>query len=284
MAPKKPVLLSVWLLLAGFLATTTALMAPATAQTPACEVSAADQAIDAEEQQMLALVNNYRVANNLLPLGLSPHVTRAASWFSRDQAANNYLSLNHIDRNGRYIPERLTWCGVPWTAWSENVYAGTPDAQSAFNWWRNSPPHNANMLNPNVTLVGIARAFQAGTTYGWYWTMDFTAPPAPVNGGATWYLNGTNAGSGTVGATVNAYAVAAFEDVAYQLVLATSGCNATVAVLNPTQRFANSSGFIPRTVGTIPAGVPAGNYTVCFRSTPDLAHPTVTTPATFTRQ
>lgn len=275
-------LLSVWLAMAGLGASTVALVGPATAQTTSCTVSPADQAIDAEEQRMLTLVNEYRAANGKRPLALNPDVTRAAAWFSRDQASKNYLSFNHVDSNGRYIPERLSWCGVTFAGWAENVYAGTPDAESTFLWWKNSSSHNANLLRDTVSLAGIARAFNAGTTYGWYWTLDLTAPPRTTIVGGTWYPDGTTVSSGSVGTTVSAFAVGAFENLGYQMVLATDDCNSTVAVLNPTRRFADNTGFLSRTVGRIPAGTPAGNYEVCFKSTPDISEPTATGPTTFT--
>lgn len=36
-----------------------------------------------------------------------------------------------------------------------------------------SSGHNQNMLNPNYRVIGIARAYDAASSYGWYWTTDF---------------------------------------------------------------------------------------------------------------
>ena len=46
------------------------------------------------------------------------------------------------------------------------------------------------MLNPNYTVIGIARAFNANSKYGWYWTTDFgltmnPGPPPPTLPGQT---------------------------------------------------------------------------------------------------
>jgi hypothetical protein len=89
----------------------------------------------------------------------------------------------------------------------------------------------------------------------------------PIIAGSTWYSDGSNAKGGGPGTEVRAYAVGAFENLAYLMILATSGCTTQVAVLNPNTRFANSSGFISTTVGTIPSGVQQGTYVVCFKST-----------------
>jgi uncharacterized protein YkwD len=157
------------------------LFAPEGHAQATCTVSATDQAIDAEEHQLLELVNDYRGDNGLPALFLQPDVTRAAAWFSRDMATKNYFPGNHIDSNNRDIPTRMAWCGAVFNSWAENIYAGSDQAEDVFNAWRLSDIHNTNMLRSNVSAGGIARAFQAGSMYGWYWTMDYSdSRPVPI--------------------------------------------------------------------------------------------------------
>ena len=141
-----------------------------------CTVSAAQQAIDAEEAQMLTLINQYRAANGLGPLTMNPDVTRAATWFAVDMATKNYFPADHIDSFGRDVPIRLTQCDVSYTAYAENIAGGNATAAATFSQWQNSATHNANMLNPNVTLAGVARAFNAASAFGWYWVLNETSP------------------------------------------------------------------------------------------------------------
>jgi uncharacterized protein YkwD len=156
-------------------------LTPARALTN-CSVSAADQAVDAEEQQLLTLVNQYRVANGRAPLAMDPNVTRAAAWFARDMASKNYVGADHVDSFGRNIPTRLTQCDVAFTAWAENIAWGFDMAEEVFTAWQNSAVHNTNMLRPEVSLAGIGRAFDAASEFDWYWVLDLTAPAA---GGTT---------------------------------------------------------------------------------------------------
>ena len=161
---------------------------PSGGQTVACAVSTSDQGVDIEEQHLLGLLNGYRQENGKNALAMEPSVTQAAAWFSRDMATKDYFAYDHVDSHGRTIPQRLTWCGVSYSNWAENIYAGSPDAQSVFDAWTASSSHNTNMLRDGITTAGIARAYSAGSTYGWYWTLDFTntagsttttsAPPA----------------------------------------------------------------------------------------------------------
>ena len=271
------------------LAAAALLPAPARAQTPACPVSSTDLTVDAEEQQLLDLVNNYRVNNGRAPLTMDTADTRAAAWFSRDQATQNYFPADHVDKNGRDIPSRLTWCGVAWQAWRENIYAGTPDAEVVFEAWRVSPVHNTNMLATDVTLAGVARSFNAASQYGWYWVMDFTAPaaaPTAVVAGSTWFSNGAKTASGPAGTVIQAYAVGALANVPYRLVLGTGpsdkACTTTVQVLNPTVVFAGSTGLIGRVGGTVQPGIAPGTYKLCFEDS-STGNYTGTGGATFTK-
>ena len=43
----------------------------------------------------------------------------------------------------------------------------------AFTSWKGSPDHNRNMLNGRFRAIGIARVYDANSTYGWYWTTTF---------------------------------------------------------------------------------------------------------------
>src|SRR3972149_7072068 len=143
----------------------------------------ADPALDGEEQAFLTLINNYRTQNGLGTFSLNTELTNAADWMSNDMAVNNYFS--HTDSLGRDPFQRMAAFGYSYNTWKgENLAAGPDTAQGALDLWKNSPGHNANMLNANFKVIGIARVYGAGTTYGWYWTNDFggqgSAPPPPA--------------------------------------------------------------------------------------------------------
>ncbi len=79
---------------------------------------------------------------------------------SQDMGANNYFS--HTDSQGRDPFARMAAFGYNYNTWKgENLAAGTESAQAAFDMWRNSSGHNANMLNGNFTVIGIGRAYTA---------------------------------------------------------------------------------------------------------------------------
>lgn len=130
-----------------------------------------DETIDAEEQAFLKLINQHRAANGRAPLGLSYTLSRAAAWKSQDLGVNRYFAHDDLDRSWS---QRIRDCGYRYNTYlGENIAAGVASAQAAFDLWRNSSGHNANMLGANYTAIGIGRAYVAGSPYGWYWTTEF---------------------------------------------------------------------------------------------------------------
>lgn len=168
--------------------------------------SPAAYAYDSEEVQFLALINNYRAQYGLPALTMSTSLSNASEGHSWDMAAHNYFS--HTSQDGRSPWDRIRAAGYGYNTWlGENIAAGYNSADSVFNAWRNSPGHNANMLDGNFRAIGIGRYYQPGSTYGWYWTTDFggvseDSTPPTVNVPAP---TGDSRVSGTVVFRADAY-------------------------------------------------------------------------------
>jgi uncharacterized protein YkwD len=127
--------------------------------------------LDTEEVAFCQQVNTYRAQNGLAPVKVAVTMTKAARWMSADLATKNYF--DHTDSLGRSFSTRLGSFGYRGTTVSENLAAGSSGATATLNQWRNSAPHNQNLLNPAWRFMGIGRAYAADSTYGWYWTADF---------------------------------------------------------------------------------------------------------------
>lgn len=139
------------------------LAAPAVAQ--AVDVNAAERA-------EVNHINSYRKTHGLSNLLIDAKLTAAAEWMSTDMAANNYFS--HTDRLGRDPFDRIAHYGYPSDTWrGENLAAGNEDPDATFEQWRNSPAHNENMLDAHYRAIGIARVYDPGSTYGYFWTTSF---------------------------------------------------------------------------------------------------------------
>jgi uncharacterized protein YkwD len=152
--------------------------------------------VDAEEAEFLTLINAYRAENGLKPLTLSPTLSAAANAHSEDMAAKNYF--DHTGLDGSTFDQRITAAGhTVSNATGENIFAGDERASGALTSWKNSPPHNASMLSPTFTAIGIGRAFDANSDFKWYWTTTFGDTVDSGCGGPV--AAGQQAGNGTTG-------------------------------------------------------------------------------------
>ena len=175
-------------------------------------------ALDAEEAAFCTLINQYRASKGVPPLMVSERLTNSSEWYSADMANKDYTRLDHVDSLGRTIKQRIEAFGYTYnTYWGENIAWGFSTGKAAFDWWKNSPSHNTNMLNPNFKVLGIGKASNSGSTWGHYWTTDFggyvdpgaipcpggsTTPTTPTTGPSLSVVDvSTYEGNSTTGAT-----------------------------------------------------------------------------------
>ena len=134
-------------------------------------VNSADACVDSDEVAFLALINDYRAASGLRPLSLSSSLSSAAAFHSVDMAANGYLAHTLLD--GTTVEQNMANFGYEGGTHGENIAAGTQTAAEAMQTWQGSAEHNANMLNGSFGAIGIGRAYDPNSQYGWYWTTIF---------------------------------------------------------------------------------------------------------------
>ena len=156
------------------------LIAPGAAAAPAEPVgivdsltapSSADACVDSEEIAFLALINDYRAASGMPPLSVSASLSSAAAYHSIDMAANGYLAHTLLD--GTTVEQNMANFGYQGSTHGENIAAGAETAAEAMQTWQSSTEHSANMLNGSFGAIGIGRAFDQSSPYGWYWTTIF---------------------------------------------------------------------------------------------------------------
>ncbi len=69
---------------------------------------------------------------------------------------------------GERTDDRLRSIQYPYKAWSENIAQGYPTVEAVFKAWIESPTHCINLMNANITEVGVFKQ-------GKYWTQVFGA-------------------------------------------------------------------------------------------------------------
>jgi uncharacterized protein YkwD len=139
---------------------------------------------DSEELRFLELINEYRQTNGVGPLLLSDTVTVAAEHHSQDMARYGFFS--HTTAASSYYPvgsrpwDRMRAEGYNYnTLMGENIAVGCESAERCFELWRDSPAHNAAMLDGAYRVIGIVRLSAEGSEHDWYWTTDFGAALDP---------------------------------------------------------------------------------------------------------
>jgi len=130
-----------------------------------------------ESELRLKDVNDYRVSKGLKPLEWSKRLTAAARFQATYMADNDYVGhdqgyfLNPFDGKYASVKERVEAYDYKWTVVAENVAGGQDSWEQAFAEWKASPGHNANLLNPKVTEIGIASVDKLNTKYKHFWAM-----------------------------------------------------------------------------------------------------------------
>ncbi len=148
--------------------------------------SADANSYDSEELQFLQLLNQYRENNGAGPLMLSDTLAVAAGRHSQDMARYDFFAHNTAASSfypaGSAPWDRMAAEGYDYnTLRGENIAVGCESAETCFEMWRNSPSHNAAMLDDRYRVIGIARVNMPGSAFGWYWTTDFGATLDPTS-------------------------------------------------------------------------------------------------------
>lgn len=107
-----------------------------------------------------ALISRYRASYGLGPVRVDPRLNAAAEHQAR--AVAQVGSLTHGDFAGR-----MAAYGIRGKA-AENLGIGVTTVEAAIAQWQGSSAHNANMLMPEFSRIGFARA---GAPNWPYWAL-----------------------------------------------------------------------------------------------------------------
>jgi hypothetical protein len=129
------------------------------------------------EQMLYDAVNRERSLLGLQTLQWDTALANAARLHTTLLA--DHESLSHRFNGEADLQTRLRLAGAAFRLVAENV-AEAPDVQSLHIAWMNSPPHRANILDPQVNAIGIAIE-RRGTQY--FATQDFSASVEQMNRG-----------------------------------------------------------------------------------------------------
>lgn len=128
--------------------------------------------------QVVAITNEFRNQNGLLPLQPNSQLNAAAQTHTENMAVQDFF--NHTGRDGSSPGSRMSAAGYQWSRAAENIAVGYSTAAEVVKGWIESPGHRANMLNPGLKEIGVGYYFLANDTgsqnWNYYWTQNFGAP------------------------------------------------------------------------------------------------------------
>jgi hypothetical protein len=131
--------------------------------------SAAAQKLSENEQLLFDALNRERAAQSLPALQWDEALAKAARKHANRMAF--YNDLQHQLPGEPDLQERLTEAGARFGSIAENIGVGA-SPETIHAGWMNSPSHRGNILNPNLTAVGIAAVRSTG---GLFAVQDFSA-------------------------------------------------------------------------------------------------------------
>lgn len=121
-----------------------------------------------DQAAVLDEINQFRAQNGLPPVRLSAQLNQAAQGYSEEMAQDGHF--DHTSLDGTTFDQRIRGTGYqPGTA-TENIAKGQRTPQEVVQSWINSPGHRANLLNPNITEIGVGKAVAADGSV--YWTQE----------------------------------------------------------------------------------------------------------------
>lgn len=117
--------------------------------------------------EVVRLTNQYRLKHGQQALVVSAKLTDAARLHAEQMAA--YRRLEHNISGARYptLQSRLEAVRYAYATAGENIAWNQPGADAVMNTWLNSTGHRANILNAEVTEIGVAVARSANGEPYW---------------------------------------------------------------------------------------------------------------------
>lgn len=123
--------------------------------------------VEVSPVEAAAAISALRAQHGLPPVTVNAALVSAAQAQATAMARADRMS-HTVDGD---LTRRIGRVGYEWMALAENIAAGQRSLSEAMDGWIMSPAHLENMLNPMMTEIGIASAFNASSQYRVYWAL-----------------------------------------------------------------------------------------------------------------
>lgn len=134
--------------------------------------------------RIFALVNIERSHHGLSPLTWNSQLATAAQNHSSSMANNDFLAHTGMDGSPW---DRISNAGYQYLSAAENIAGGYLNPDDVVDGWMNSLGHRNNILNPDLTQVGVGYYYLQNDTgnvnFNSYWTQTFGTPASSSSNG-----------------------------------------------------------------------------------------------------
>src|SRR6476620_1685283 len=117
------------------------------------------------------MISRYRREHGLSTVKTDPKLTAIAERQAKAMAASGIMDHSVAGSFAYRISD--AHLGMA----SENIAAGTKTWAETFRLWRNSPDHNANLLQSRADSIGVAVSSNNHTRYKTFWAMVIAEKP-----------------------------------------------------------------------------------------------------------
>ena len=128
----------------------------------ASQSSQSSPSFDAAERALFEATNRERAAHGLAALAWDAALATAAQRHAARMAEEHAIS--HQFPGEAALLNRTSQAGARFSLVAENVAEG-PDTDTIHSGWMHSPGHRANILDPQLTAIGIAVASRGSQLY-----------------------------------------------------------------------------------------------------------------------
>ena len=134
--------------------------------------SARPAATSDPEREVVDATNAERRHHGLAALSVDARLGAAARQHSADMVRRGFFA--HQNPDGAQVWDRALAAGYRYRKVAENIASGQRDAAEVVHGWMNSPGHRANILDAELTQIGVGLV--SGGRYGTTWTQVFGTP------------------------------------------------------------------------------------------------------------
>ena len=129
-------------------------------------------AVKAQENEVIRLVNVERSKQGLPALKANWELSRVARYKSQDMINKGYF--DHTSPTYGSPFKMMETFGIKFSAAGENIAYGQRTPQEVMNAWMNSPGHRSNILSSSYSEIGVGVAKNKNGVL--YWTQMFIRP------------------------------------------------------------------------------------------------------------